>query len=135
MNAAGWSAALTRSAYYALQAIAGACFLALVPWRRFFMTDWGSRTLYVFLLHGLFIRSAIQLHFYDGIDTWGAVLALFAAILLMLALLSQPRTRHLTQWLIEPDTRRLEWTWGRLYEAVRSIVFKKSHSYSRNRSS
>lgn len=48
-----------RAGVYGLSFLTTACFLAVVPKKRRFFTEWGSRTLYVFLLHGFLVQSLV----------------------------------------------------------------------------
>ena len=48
-----------RAGVYGLSFLATGCFLAVVPKKRWFFTEWGSRTLYVFLLHGFLVQSLV----------------------------------------------------------------------------
>ncbi|MBC2169181.1 acyltransferase family protein [Listeria booriae] len=52
-NAVG---ALARSAVYVINFVMIASFFCLIPKRRLFFTKWGKNTLYVYLLHGFFIK-------------------------------------------------------------------------------
>ncbi|WP_243385465.1 acyltransferase family protein [Bacillus kexueae] len=51
------SSAFTRLGFYGLTLVTTFAFLALVPTRRFFFTEWGARTFYVYLLHGFIIQA------------------------------------------------------------------------------
>lgn len=108
MGVSGWEAALTRGGYYVLQGIAGAAFLAWIPRKVSVLTDWGSRTLYVFLLHGLFVRSWIRFDLYDSIRTGSDALLLLMAIFILTILLTLPQIRRMTRWLIEPNLSRFD---------------------------
>jgi fucose 4-O-acetylase-like acetyltransferase len=57
LDAYGLNGAMTRIGVYALSFLTTMSFLALVPSREFFFTKWGTRTVYVYLLHGFFIKS------------------------------------------------------------------------------
>ncbi|MEN2667054.1 acyltransferase family protein [Listeria aquatica] len=48
---------LMRVLIYAISFAAIAAFFTFVPKRQFFFTKWGKNTLYVYLLHGFFIKS------------------------------------------------------------------------------
>ncbi|MNN90253.1 hypothetical protein D3C81_2081740 [compost metagenome] len=67
------------------------------------MTDWGRRTLYVFLLHGLVVRLAAASGIYDYIgNAAGAALVLLTAVLFTV-LLAQPAVKRLLHPLVEPS--------------------------------
>jgi fucose 4-O-acetylase-like acetyltransferase len=66
------------------------------------MTDWGSRTLYVFLLHGFIIRFAAVSGLYSYINhSIDAVLLVLSAIVLSI-LLAQPSVKRLLHPIVEP---------------------------------
>ncbi|RUT29638.1 fucose 4-O-acetylase [Paenibacillus zeisoli] len=103
MGTGGTTAALSRIGWYLLQAAGSLTFLAFIPQKRSIVTNLGSRTLYVFLLHGLFIRSGIRLGLYEYVRQPADLVILGAAILTITVILALPQTRRLTKWLIEPD--------------------------------
>lgn len=103
MGAGGFAAAFARIGWYLLQVAASLAFLALIPHKRSVLTNLGSRTLYVFLLHGLFVRSGISLGLYDYIRQPADLIVLAVCILSMTVLLALPQTRQYTGWLIEPE--------------------------------
>jgi fucose 4-O-acetylase-like acetyltransferase len=45
-----------RFSVYCLSLIATFCFLAIIPKQRNFFTKWGANSLYVYLLHGFFVK-------------------------------------------------------------------------------
>lgn len=106
MGVAGVHAGLARFGGYLLQAASGAAFLALISRRASKWTDMGSRALYVFLLHGLFVRSWIRMDVYEEIRDWIGIGLLFAVIVGLTIMLAMPQIRSLTRWLIEPDIIR-----------------------------
>jgi len=102
LRAWGWEAPLTRVGVYALQVAAGSGMLALVPHRTGAWTKLGTRTLYVFLLHGLFIRTFIYIGLYDSIREWPQAFMLLLGLLLLSCVLALPAVKRLTGWLVEP---------------------------------
>ncbi|WP_071395523.1 acyltransferase family protein [Bacillus tuaregi] len=56
MGVDSFTAMFTRLGVYGLSIIMMACFFALVPTKRYFFTNLGRNSLYVYLLHGFFIR-------------------------------------------------------------------------------
>lgn len=98
-----------RLAAMALAIALGAAFLALTPQRRTWFTAMGTRTMYVFLLHGLVIK---VFDYTKLIDTPflqtppGVVLTTLAAIALAVALATEP-VRRATRRLVEPPIGRL----------------------------
>ncbi|OYD07234.1 acyltransferase family protein [Paludifilum halophilum] len=57
-----WYAGIYRIALIALAAVMIIFFLSIVPRSKTFFSEWGSRSLYVYLLHGFFIKT------YDALD-------------------------------------------------------------------
>jgi fucose 4-O-acetylase-like acetyltransferase len=102
LQAWGWEAPLTRAGVYMLQFAAGAGILALIPRRTVAWTGLGTRTLYVFLLHGLFIRIVVYIDFYDSIQGWTQIGLLILGLLALAWLLAQPAVKRLTGWFVEP---------------------------------
>lgn len=100
-----WYAGLIRLSLYLLQLFAGAIFLSFVPAKESRLTDFGRRTLYVFLLHGLIIRLAAASPLYDYIHTGAATLGLIAGAVILTVLLSQPAVRKWTSLAIEPPVQ------------------------------
>jgi len=91
-----------RLCMYILQCIASIGFLALVPIGAHYITELGRRTLYVFLLHGLLVRTiettGILHHVHTPLDI---VLLLIFAIFVAI-LLAHPQVKHWTSRLVEP---------------------------------
>lgn len=103
LHAAGVQAAIIRLGWYAAQVAGAVCFVAWVPRRASILTVWGTRTVYVFLLHGILLRLAALTGLYGTIHTWAGVLLLISAVLTCTVLLSLPQTRRATAWLVEPQ--------------------------------
>ncbi|WP_334078009.1 acyltransferase family protein [Paenibacillus sanfengchensis] len=100
-----WYAGLYRLALYGLQLIAGAVFLSFVPKRENLLTEYGRRTLYVFLLHGLIIRLAVASPLYGRLEGALAGVAVIMAAFGLTLLLSQPIVRKWTSFAIEPPVQ------------------------------
>lgn len=97
-----WYAGIYRLGIYLLQMTAGMAFMGWVPYALTRMTDWGSRTLYVFLLHGFIVRVAATSGLYAYIhDPLGASLLILSVILLTI-LLAQPSVKRWMHPMIEP---------------------------------
>jgi fucose 4-O-acetylase-like acetyltransferase len=97
-----WYAGIYRLAIYALQITASMAFIGWVPYSLSRMTDWGSRTLYVFLLHGFIVRFAAVYGLYSYINhSVGATLLVLSAIILTI-LLAQPGVKRLLHLIVEP---------------------------------
>ena len=98
-----WYAGLYRLAVYGLQFIASLAFLGWIPFHESRLTDWGRRTLYVFLLHGFIVRLAVVSGVYTYLDNGaGAALVLTAAVLFTI-LLAQPAVKYWMHPFIEPS--------------------------------
>lgn len=102
LGAAAWYAGVYRLALYAVQIAASLAFLGLVPYGVSRMTDWGRRTLYVFLLHGFVVRLAAVSGIYSYIgNAAGAALLVLAAVLCTI-LLALPGVKRWLHPLVEP---------------------------------
>ncbi|MBW4085502.1 acyltransferase family protein [Paenibacillus sp. S150] len=103
LGAPEWYAGVYRLGMYGLQLAASLAFLGWVPYRLSRMTDWGRRTLYVFLLHGLVVRLAAASGIYDYLgNAGGAALVLLCAVSFTV-LLSQPAVKRLLHPMVEPS--------------------------------
>lgn len=97
-----WYTGIYRLAVYGLQFTAALAFMGWIPYSFCRMTDWGSRTLYVFLLHGFIIRFAAVSGLYSYINhSIDAVLLVLSAIVLSI-LLAQPSVKRLLHPIVEP---------------------------------
>lgn len=97
-----WSAGGIRLVYLLFQGIAATAVLALIPRRATFFTDFGSRTMYAYLLHGFVVRWAGAVGVYP--KTWelvSKVSLILAAGLLTILLCSRP-VQRVTWPLVEP---------------------------------
>ncbi|MBM7663065.1 fucose 4-O-acetylase-like acetyltransferase [Bacillus mesophilus] len=68
LGAFGVNGPVIRLSIYVLSFLTTLSFLALVPLRRLFFTKWGTSTIYVYLLHGFFIKSFRNSQFVDVIN-------------------------------------------------------------------
>ncbi|WP_238580786.1 acyltransferase family protein [Streptomonospora alba] len=88
-----------------------AAVLSLTPRRTTHVTRLGALTMYVYLLHGLFVRSAEALGWYDFAGSaLDAHLALGATVLGAVGvtyLLCTPWVRRATRWAVEPRVDRV----------------------------
>lgn len=99
-----WKAILMRCAIYGVELIGSIVFLAWVPQRICAFTDWGKRTLYVFLLHGIIIRIIAAMNVYEHITNGWYALLLIAGAMTSTILLLHPKVRHWTHTVIEPNS-------------------------------
>ncbi|GAA2127959.1 acyltransferase family protein [Actinomadura napierensis] len=93
----------------ALAVALGAAFLAAVPRGRAWYTALGTRTMYVYLLHGLVVKTldyggVFDAHFFD--TPAGVVAATLGALALGVLLGTVP-VQRLTHWAVEPKGRWL----------------------------
>lgn len=105
-----WYAGLFRAGTYVLQGVASVCFLALVSWKASRITEWGKRTVYVFLLQGFVIKSVIAIGLYRTIGSPFDVAVLLIGGVLLTLMLSQRRVAVLGKLWIEPEFRLLDRT-------------------------
>ena len=118
LEAHEWYAGLYRLVAYALQSIASLAFLGWVPYRVSRMTDWGRRTLYVFLLHGFIVRLAAVSGWYAYIDNAAGITVLLLCTLLSTVILVQPGVKRLLHPLVEPS---VDWMITLQRAAIRRI--------------
>ncbi|MDF2925926.1 MAG: fucose 4-O-acetylase [Paenibacillaceae bacterium] len=104
MGHSEWYAGLYRLGLYALQLAASVGLLALVPRGESIMTDWGKRTLYVFLLHGFVVRLVVVSGVFNRINHPLEITALLLFAVGATILLAQPFVKKWTHLVIEPDT-------------------------------
>lgn len=113
-----WYAGMYRFTLYLLQIVAGAAFLSFVPKGASLLTDYGRRTLYVFLLHGFIIRIAAISPLYQYVNNeWTAILVILGATCFVL-LLSQAIIKKWTSPIIEPP---IQWALALQRRAVGGI--------------
>ncbi|WP_353856007.1 acyltransferase family protein [Bacillus sp. Bos-x628] len=97
----GVIAAIKRMAWYMLAFAATFSFFALVPTRHFFFTKWGTRTLYVYLLHGFVIKLLRTTWFDDWAFNAASVLILLLLTILLTVTLSSTFVKTVSQPIIE----------------------------------
>lgn len=98
-----WYAGALRIMVYALQFLSAAAFLGWVPEGASRITDWGRRTLYVFLIHGLIIRFTAAFGLYHQLNGEAAAILLIAAAIGLTIALCQPVIRKVFHPIIEPS--------------------------------
>jgi fucose 4-O-acetylase-like acetyltransferase len=98
-----WYAGLFRIGIYLLQFAASAAFLGFVPFAPGVLSRLGSRTLYVFLLHGFIIRGAAASGIYAYFHTASGIMCIMAAACLLTVLLALPVVKRTAHPLIEPN--------------------------------
>jgi fucose 4-O-acetylase-like acetyltransferase len=98
-----------RLGAYVLTAAATAGIMALIPRRRFFFTRLGSRTLYIFLLHGFLAQLLLTAQPFRDVVSAGHYWLLAFVPLVFALVLASPPVVALTRPLIE--LKRPDWSW------------------------
>jgi fucose 4-O-acetylase-like acetyltransferase len=101
LDAYGLHGALMRIGVYALSFLTTFCFLALVPSRELFFTKLGPQTVYVYLLHGFFIKSFRNSELVGFLKDSEQLFVLFFVSLFLTMILSSDLIKRMTQPLIE----------------------------------
>ena len=101
MGFTGFNAAGMRILSYLGMFLMTYSFLAVVPKGRFRYTKIGSRTLYIYLLHGFIIKLIIQLNSYNDIDQIYQFTALFLFAVAICFILGSQTVRRLARPIIE----------------------------------
>ena len=105
-----------RAAFIAIASIMTLAVLVIIPRRTSFITVWGTRTLYLYLLHGFVVYALRHYGVIDVIGTFGVAgtLLLIAMGAALSALLSMAWVQKLTRPIIEPN---IEWMFRKLPQA------------------
>lgn len=98
----GWEGAAIRLALYGANFALGLAFLAWVPERKTFFTEWGSRSLYVYLLHVPVFKIIKAAGCYGLVTSPLAELAVVATAILLTCALSTRLIPSLFRFLVEP---------------------------------
>ncbi|WP_409253492.1 acyltransferase family protein [Bacillus sp. SCS-153A] len=98
---------IARSMVYLLNIAMSFSFFSFVPKSRHFFTKWGASTLYVYLIHGFFIKFFRESPYEDFLPPTQSILLLVAASFFLTVLLSSRPLTSLTQPLIELKTNKL----------------------------
>lgn len=98
-----------RSLALLLAVVLGAAFLAVTPRGRMWFTDLGTRTMYVYLLHGLVVKMFDYNNVFkrDELHTPGGIVLVTLAALALGVLLATAPIRQVTRWAVEPRVRWL----------------------------
>lgn len=100
-----WYGGFIRLGLYAIMFLSTFSFLAIIPKRKFFFTEFGERTLYIYLLHGFVLKYLFTTNLFSSIEENNYyVMLLVLAIIITMFLASKP-VIALAQPLIE-----LRWT-------------------------
>ncbi|NKE05511.1 acyltransferase family protein [Mesobacillus selenatarsenatis] len=107
MEAASIASMFTRLGFYLLSLLMVFSFLTIVPKKQYFFTDLGKNTLYVYLLHGFFVRTFRESEVQDFFHSPERILLLAVIALLLTFLLSSKYAAAIAQPLIEFKTSRI----------------------------
>ncbi len=94
-----------RLGFFIVNSIMIMSFMALVPKGSYFFTRWGTQTLYVYLLHGFFVRTFRFTSISEYFTTVENYILLGAISLIITIALSSTFVSSLTQPIIEFNTR------------------------------
>ncbi|MBT2660452.1 acyltransferase family protein [Bacillus sp. ISL-45] len=104
MEAASISSMFTRLGFYLLSLLMVFSFLTIVPKKQYFFTNLGKNTLYVYLLHGFFVRTFRESEVQNFFHSPERILLLAVIALLLTFLLSSKYAAAIAQPLIEFKT-------------------------------
>ena len=90
-----------RLGMFGLNAVMIISFMALVPRGQYFFTRWGTQTLYVYLLHGFFVRTFRFTDLKEYFTTFESYLLLAGISLLLTIILSSQFVASIAQPFIE----------------------------------
>lgn len=90
-----------RLAVYGVTLLATLSFLALVPAKKYFFTKWGTSSIYVYLLHGFFVKYFRNSELVHLLEDTEQILVFLVVSLLLIAFLSSNFIRKVAQPLIE----------------------------------
>ncbi|KMM58080.1 acyltransferase [Bacillus glycinifermentans] len=109
-GAVGMKSALNRVALLVLTFASTFGFMALVPEKRYFFTLWGTRTFYVYLLHGFIIKSFRKTGAEEWLADYQSLTVLIIATAVLTFFLSSGFVKTLAQPFIELKmTNLLRW--------------------------
>jgi fucose 4-O-acetylase-like acetyltransferase len=101
----GVNGGIVRFGIYGLSLLTTLSFLTLVPKKNYFFTKWGASSIYVYLLHGFFIKFFRNSELTGLLKQSEQVVVLTILSLLLIALLSSKTTKKWTRPLIELGLR------------------------------
>jgi fucose 4-O-acetylase-like acetyltransferase len=93
--------ACIRLGFYTLTLVTSLSFLSLIPKNQAFYTEWGTRTFYVYLLHGFIIQYMRNSQLIDWMGDFQSIILLTFFAVLMTSLLSTKIVKELTSPVIE----------------------------------
>lgn len=101
LHNSGINGGIVRIGVYTLTILATFSFFAFVPRKNHFFTKWGTSSLYVYLLHGFFIKFFRNSELVDYFNKPWQMVILFAISLLLIAFLSSNMVIAIFQPFIE----------------------------------
>ncbi|MDZ5470525.1 acyltransferase family protein [Bacillus sp. 31A1R] len=110
-----------RLGFYCLSFMMVMSFYCLIPRKKYFFTNLGKNTLYVYLLHGFFVRTFRESQVQEYFHSLEMFLVLAIGTLLMTLLLSSKPVTLLTQPIIELSTAKIR------------QVLNRASSFTKNR--
>ncbi|PMC35267.1 acyltransferase [Bacillus sp. UMB0899] len=93
--------AFIRMGFYTLTLITSLSFLALIPKRRAFFTEWGTRTFYVYLLHGFIIQYMRTNEVIEWLGDYRSIALLTLLSILLTSVLSTKTVKEIASPIIE----------------------------------
>lgn len=132
LEAASLISMFKRLGFYGLSLIMVFSFLAFVPRGQYFFTIWGKQTLYVYLLHGFFVRFFRESDLKNYFTNLENFLMLGGISLIITIILSSRVTASITQPIIELEfyrTRKLIQSFGMYMRLYKERWQKQSSSY------
>ncbi len=95
------NSAFIRLGFYSLTLITSLCFLSLIPKRRAFFTEWGTRTFYVYLLHGFIIQYMRNSDVIEWLGDYRSIALLTLLSILLTTILSTKTVKEIASPIIE----------------------------------
>jgi fucose 4-O-acetylase-like acetyltransferase len=101
LNQTGINGGLIRLGVYMVSLLATLSFLAIVPRQHYFFTKWGTSSIYVYLLHGFFVKYFRNSELEHMLSESEQIVVMILLSILLVAFLSSKFIRKLAQPLIE----------------------------------
>lgn len=104
----GAESAWIRLGFYGLTFILTLSYFSLIPRRNYFFTHWGTRTFYVYLLHGFIVRSFRNSEALEWLKDYQSVTLIIVISVLLTFILSTNFVKTVTQPIIELKATNLK---------------------------
>ena len=108
-----------RLGFYGLSLITVFSFLSFIPKGKYFFTNWGKQTLYVYLLHGFFIRFFRESPVQDYFSNVESFIMLAGISFLITVILSSEAIASIAQPIIELKMTRTKQYFYKIKEFIR----------------